>query len=144
MLSQEVPANIFVAPPKGDITGIVRKELAAPRNFSWAKYAFLPWGELPSSLFGLKDLHLHLFFPKDEVTDFQRLSWDLKGSVRPKCRSAPGLWAPSGAPLNILLWIAPSLPMKMPNRGREPHGEMLSPSHCPLASEPQDFQMAFQ
>ena len=58
------PANIFAAPPKGDITGVVRQELATPRNFSWAEYAFLPWGELPSSLFGLEDLQLPLLLSK--------------------------------------------------------------------------------
>lgn len=61
---KEVPTSMFVATPKGDITGGVRKDLAAPRNFSWAEYAFSPWGELPYFSFGLKDLHLHLLLSK--------------------------------------------------------------------------------
>lgn len=119
---------------------------------NWPLLGIFPGPSMPSYLgesslppfLALKIYSCLSSFPKDEVTDFQRLSWDLKGSVMPQCRSAPGLWMPSGAILNILLWIAPSLPMKMPNGGREPHGKTLSPSHCPLASEPQDFQMAFQ
>lgn len=118
---------------------------------NWPLLGIFPGPSMPSYL-GESSLPLFLAlkiyictssFPKDEVTDFQRLSWDLKGSAMPQCRSAPGLWAPSWAILNILLWIAPSLPMKMPNGGREPHGETLSPCHCLLASEPQDFQMTF-
>ena len=64
LFNKEASTNIFVATPKGDIIGVVRKELAAPRSFSWAEYAFLPWGELPYSSFGLKDLHLHLLLSK--------------------------------------------------------------------------------
>lgn len=54
----------YLLPHPKEILCYCEKELAAPRNFSWAEYASLPWGELPYSSFGLKDLHLCLLLSK--------------------------------------------------------------------------------
>ena len=95
--NEEVPTNIFVATPKRDITGVVRKELAAPRNFSWAGYAFLPWGVLPYSSFGQMDLHLHLLFSKGWSHRLSKAPlgphWDLwcsSGCLHLGCGLLPG------------------------------------------------------
>lgn len=64
MLSnKEVPTNSLSPHPK-EISWCRERELAAPRKSSWAERVSLPWGQFPSSSFGLKDLHLHLLLSR--------------------------------------------------------------------------------
>lgn len=85
--------------------------------------------------------------PKDEVTGFPRLPWDLIGicdAPVDACTWAVGSFPGNSEYVALHCLLASRELTKAPHRGREPHAETLSPSPCPLASESQDFQMAFQ
>lgn len=111
LFNKEVPTNIFVATPIGDIVGVVTKDWPLLGNF--------PGLRMPPYL---GESSLILFWPQGFASvpsPFQRMmSRTFKDSVGTtsgsrmlQCVSAPGLWAPSWAILNVLLWITSLPPM---------------------------------
>lgn len=143
----EVPTSMFVATPEGDVIGGVRKELATPRNFSWAEYAFLPWGELPYSSFGLKDLHLHLLLSKGWCHGLSKTQLGPHWTWR--CFSVCVHLGRASLPGQFWMCcfgLPPCFPWTNQRHLMEAGSLMERQCHlatdCPLASEPEDFQRA--
>ena len=111
LFNEKVSTKIFVATPTGDINGVVTK--------NWPLLGIFSGLRMPPYL---GESSLTLFWPQGSASvpsPFQRMmSRTFKGSVGTtsgsrtlQCVSAPGLWAPSWAILNVLLWITSLPPM---------------------------------
>lgn len=85
LFNKEVPTSIFVATPKGDIFGVVRKELAAPRNFAGLSMPSYLGESSLTPLLASRICICTSSFPEDDVRNFQRLSWDHSGIRAAAC-----------------------------------------------------------
>lgn len=85
-------------------------------------------------------------FPKDDVTNLQRLCWDrigIRDAAMYQCTWAVGAFLGNSECVALDHLLASHKLSKGTSRREESLRETMSPRHCPLASESQDFQIEF-
>lgn len=132
-LIKKFQLTYFVATPKGDISDVVKKQLAALRNISETECSSL------APLLASRICICTLSCPKDDVTDFRRLCWDWRVGCAARCE---GAWAAGVSQAGMSQCVALGHPLashehtKGPSWRKGASWRGSATLSCSLASEP--------